>query len=112
MIARVKGFVLIEAISSLVLLIFISSLILSWQVSRMKKYQGLHEQLQGLCIARSVIEQLLLKQAPQYPPTPWKAYIQEQRDPLLPLVYVTVTLVHKKDPKLLLTLKSAYSSND
>jgi hypothetical protein len=112
MIKPTKGFFLFEAVFSLALIIFTSSLILSWQVSRIKRYRELKQQIQGLSIARSIIEQILLRQIPQYPQEFWSVSIKQQRDPLLPLIYLTVSLFDTNDNKPPLILKTATNIYD
>lgn len=118
------GFLLLEAVMGLALLMLASSLLFAYQSYTVHQYHTIREQIQALYIACSILEQCKLRQAPVYPQAVWQAHILKQMDPLLPLVYLSVSLCkkcsHKKDKrpckgrqtvpteKPLVTLKTAY----
>ncbi len=119
------GFLLLEALVGLALLMLASSLFFAYQSYTVQQYHTIREQIPAQYIACSILEQCKLRQIPVYPQAAWQAHISEQKDPLLPLVYLSVSLCkrcsHKKDKrpckgrevvppeKPLVTLKTAYS---
>lgn len=105
-----RGFLLLEALTSLAVLVLMSSLILSWSMGRVQMYQRMKERVQGLFLARSAVDLLTLKKALIYDKELWDISLEERKDQLLPLVHVFVTVRRNTwPPDDEITLTSAYA---
>lgn len=87
-----QGFLLLEAASALGILVVVSTLIFSWQAHLIQSYQKTSQNMQALCVARTLVEQIKAGNPPCYALDLWQVDIVIQGDALLPIRYCRVSV--------------------
>ncbi len=107
-----QGFLLLEAAVSLMMVVLLSTLLFSWHAHLMHGYQTTSQVIQALYTARSLVEQIKAAKTPLYNKKLWQVAIVTQNDPILSIMYATVSVSPKnhKLKKLFtpITLKTVY----